>query len=403
MKNIAILGFGTVGQGVYEILLERRAIIKEIINEDFYIKTILVNNINKERNLVDGILLTNNFEDILNDSEIDIVIELTGALEQGFEYISKSLKAKKNVVTANKSVISAYFNELHSIAIENNVKLLYEASVGGGIPIIKPLREEILFNNIDSVQGILNGTCNYILSRMFKEKLSYKNILKDAQNLGYAEADPTADVEGIDTMRKLRILGSIAFGLDISEDNIDTFGISSIDLCDIEYFESINSTVKLLATANNSSEGYTAFVEPTIISKEDNFSNVNMAFNSIAFNGSNVGKLSFYGSGAGKLPTGDAVCRDIVDIFLDNKSIEKFNLVEGQNLNHQMKGNYYLRIKNNDSLVKELKDKYNLENSYFKDDNKILLINSIGKFELLDLLNKYKLESKDYFIAKIGY
>ncbi|QQK07206.1 homoserine dehydrogenase [Miniphocaeibacter halophilus] len=404
MKNIAILGFGTVGQGVYEILLERREKIKEIINQDFYIKTILVNDINKERDIVDGITLTNDFNIILNDPEIDIVVELTGALEKGFEYISKSLKAGKNVVTANKSVVSAYFKELHSTALENKVKFLYEASVGGGIPIIKPLREEIMLNDIESLQGILNGTCNYILSRMFKEKLSYKDILKDAQELGYAEADPTDDVEGLDTMRKLRILSSIAFGVDIREENIDTFGISTIELCDVEYLEKNNSTIKLLATSTfDKNKGYTAFVEPTIVTNEDYFSTVSMAFNSISFEGSNVGPLKFYGAGAGKLPTGDAVCRDIIDIFLDNTSIEDFHLKESTSLNHEIKGSYYLRTDINEDLISDLKNTNNLEKNETVDNNSILILKNISKFNIIDLLKKYNIDEKEYFLAKIGY
>lgn len=403
MKNIAILGFGTVGQGVYEILLERRDKIKEIINQDFYIKTIMVNNINKERNIVDGITLTDDFNVILNDSEIDIVIELTGALEEGFEYISKALRSGKSVVSANKSVVSAYFKELHEIALENNVKFLYEAAVGGAIPIIKPLREEIMLNDIDSLQGILNGTCNYILTRMFDEKLSYREILKDAQDLGYAEADPTADVEGLDTMRKLRILSSIAFGLDITEENIDTFGISSIRLCDVEYLIKNNYTIKLLATANLTKDGYTAFVEPSIVTNDDYFSTVNMAFNSISFEGSNVGPLKMYGSGAGKLPTGDAVCRDIIDIFLDNKGIEDFHLKEGKNLNHEIKNNYYLRIYKNEELLNALKSKYNVSSAEEVEDSTIIMINDISKFDILNILNEYNIENKDYFIAKIRY
>lgn len=403
MKNIAILGFGTVGQGVYDILLERRDKIKEIINQDFYIKTILVNDINKKRDIVNGITLTNDFNIVLDDPEIDIVIELTGALEEGFEYISKSLKAGKNVVSANKSVVSKYFKELHSIALENNVKFLYEAAVGGAIPIIKPLREEIMLNDIDSLQGILNGTCNYILTRMFKEKLSYKEILKDAQDLGYAEADPTADVEGLDTMRKLRILSSIAFGLDITEENIDTFGISTIELCDVEYLQNNNSTIKLLATANLSKEGYTAFVEPTIVTNDDYFSTVTMAFNSISFEGSNVGPLKMFGSGAGKLPTGDAVCRDIIDIFLNNTSIEDFHLKDGKNLNHELIGKYYLRTAINEKLFKELIDNHNIETIVTKENSKIIVIDNIGKFEIINILKKHNINEKEYFIARVGY
>lgn len=403
MKNIAILGFGTVGQGVYEILLERKDKIKEIINQEFTIKTIMVNNLNKDRNLIDGITLTNDFNTILNDPKIDIVIEVTGALEEGFKYISQSLLAGKSVITANKSVVSAYFNELHKIALENNVKFLYEAAVGGAIPIIKPLKEEIVLNNINSLQGILNGTCNYILTRMFKEKLSYDEILKDAQNLGYAEADPTADVEGLDSMRKLRILSSIAFGLDITEENIDTFGISTIELIDVEYLLKNNSTIKLLATANLTNKGYTAFVEPCVVKNNDYFATVNMAFNSISFEGNNVGPLKFYGAGAGKLPTGDAVCRDLIDILLNNNSVNDFKLQNGNNLNNEITGNYYLRFQNNEDLLINFKEKSIISHIEKTDFSTIIVLNNISKFEVINILNKNNIEDNKYFIAKIGY
>ncbi|WP_100065264.1 homoserine dehydrogenase [Miniphocaeibacter massiliensis] len=402
MKKIALLGFGTVGQGVYKILLERKDKIKEILNHEITIKTILVNNINKKRDIDSNVILTDNIDDILNDPEIDIVVELTGALEQGFDYISKSFKAKKYVVTANKSVVSAYFKELHDIATENKVKFLYEASVGGGIPIIKPLKEETMLNDISSLQGILNGTCNYILTRMFNEKLSYKDILKDAQNLGYAEADPTADVEGLDTMRKLRILSSIAFGVNINEENIDTFGISSISLDDIEYLQANNSTVKLLATSTTSNYGYTAFVEPTIVSNDDYFSSVNMAFNSISFEGNNIGPLKFYGAGAGMLPTGDAVCRDIIDMFLDNRSLGNYALKEAENLNRKVKGNYYFRT-NNKSLFEKLEKEYQYTDKVIKNNTFIIILKDISKFKILELVEEFNIPSNKYFLAKVGY
>src|SRR5699024_3085339 len=198
----------------------------------------------------------------------------------------------------------------------------------GGIPIIKPLKEEILINDIESIQGILNGTCNYILSRLFQEKISYGEILKDAQRLGYAEADPTADVEGLDSMRKLRILSSIAYHTSIDEEEIETYGISTIIKEDVDYIEHMDSTLKLLGMSKLTEEGYVASVEPTIVDKSDYFATVDMAFNSISFVGHNIGPLKFYGYGAGKLPTGDAVARDVIDILLTHATV---------NLNHDKK------------------------------------------------------------------
>lgn len=403
MKNIAILGLGTVGQGVYEILKENKDKIKNLIGEDFAITTVMVNNLQKERNLDSTTTLTDNFQDILDDNNIDIVVELTGALEEGYYYIKSSLENGKDVVTANKSVISKYFVELHKIAKENNRSLLYEASVGGGIPIIKPLKEECLINDIDSIEGILNGTCNYILSRMFKENEDYDLILKDAQKLGYAEADPTADVEGLDTMRKLRILATIGFNSNIKEEDILCYGISSIKKEDINYIKNkMKSTVKLLATANLKDDGYTAVVQPTIVAEDDYFAFVDSAFNSISFNGNNIGPLKFFGYGAGKLPTGDAVCRDIIDILLNHPIVEQdIDFKEYKNLNNMSKSNYYLRIDNKykNQLISSFKD-YEVEDlenySYF-------IIKEENKNNIINLLNKLDIDKKDYFIAKIGY
>ena len=403
MKNIAILGLGTVGQGVYEILKENKDKIKNLIGEDFAITTFMVNNLQKERNLDSTTTLTDNFQDILDDNNIDIVVELTGALEEGYYYIKSSLENGKDVVTANKSVISKYFVELHKIAKENNRSLLYEASVGGGIPIIKPLKEECLINDIDSIEGILNGTCNYILSRMFKENEDYDLILKDAQKLGYAEADPTADVEGLDTMRKLRILATIGFNSNIKEEDILCYGISSIKKEDINYIKNkMKSTVKLLATANLKDDGYTAVVQPTIVAEDDYFAFVDSAFNSISFNGNNIGPLKFFGYGAGKLPTGDAVCRDIIDILLNHPTVEQdIDFKEYKNLNSMSKSNYYLRIDNKykNQLISSFKD-YEVEDlenySYF-------IIKEENKNNIINLLNKLDIDKKDYFIAKIGY
>lgn len=403
MKNIAILGLGTVGQGVYEILKEKKEKIKNLIGEDFTVTTVMVNNLQKERDLDSTTTLTDNFQDILDDKDIDIVIELTGALEEGYEYIKASLENGKDVVTANKSVISKYFVELHQIAKENNRSLLYEASVGGGIPIIKPLKEESLINDIDSIQGILNGTCNYILSRMFKEDEDYDIVLKDAQKLGYAEADPTADVEGFDSMRKLRILSTIGFNSNIDEENILCYGISSIKKQDIDFIKNnMKSTVKLLGTANLIDNGYTAVVEPTIVSEDDYFAFVDSAFNSIAFNGNNIGPLKFFGYGAGKLPTGDAVCRDIIDILLNHPTVEQdISFKEYENLNHIAKADYYLRLNSNykDNLSEGLKD-YKSEDlnefTYF-------IIKNENRNNLIEKLSKLNIDKKDYFIAKIGY
>ena len=206
MINIALLGLGTVGTGVAEILGKRHVEIKAITGQKINLKKILVQDISKKRdiNLPDGVIITD-FDEILNDKDIDIIIEVTGNLEVSYKYIKEGLNIGKHIVTANKAVVSKYFEEFSSLAAKNNVAFLYEASVGGGIPIIKPLKEQLFLNEISEVQGILNGTCNYILTRMVDEGKNYDEVLKIAQKLGYAEADPTADVEGNDKIGRAHV------------------------------------------------------------------------------------------------------------------------------------------------------------------------------------------------------
>ncbi|HZK01024.1 MAG TPA: homoserine dehydrogenase, partial [Tissierellaceae bacterium] len=268
--KIGLLGLGTVGSGVVEIINVRKETIKKSTGIDLHIKTALVNDLTKERDVdLSDTTLTQNFEDILNDNEIEIIIEVTGDVEASYRYITEGLKAGKHIVTANKAVVSEYFEEFSQLAEEKDLAFLYEASVGGGIPVLKPLREQIELNEIDQVQGIINGTCNYILTRMFNEDKDYSEVLKIAQDLGYAEADPTADVEGYDTMRKLRILATLGLQAKIREEDILLFGISSIGAIDIENIKKMDSTVKLIAEAKKYASGYTAIVEPTIVKKSN--------------------------------------------------------------------------------------------------------------------------------------
>ena len=235
MINIGLLGLGTVGQGVVEIIRKKEKDLENLLNKKIKIKKILVKNINKERDIQPSKdIITDDFKDILEDDEINIIIEVTSDLEESYGYIKDSLNKGKHVVTANKAIVSKYFEELNNLSIKNKVAFLYEASVAGGIPVLKPLKEEIALNEIDEVQGILNGTCNYILTKMFQEGLDYKEVLKVAQDLGYAEADPAADVEGHDTLRKLRILGTIALQGTILEEDIILEGIDNISSFDVE-------------------------------------------------------------------------------------------------------------------------------------------------------------------------
>lgn len=402
MINIGLLGLGTVGTGVVEILEERKDSLKLLTGKEIVIKKILVNNMDKKRDvrLREGVL-TDDFNSIVKDEEIDILIEVTGDLEKSYKYITEGIKNKKNIVTANKSVVSKYFEEFSQLAEKNNVSFLYESSVAGGIPVIKPLREQIKINEINRIQGILNGTCNYILTRMIDEGKDYGEILQIAQELGYAEADPIDDVEGHDTLRKLRILGTLGLQGKITEEDILLYGINNIDKLDIDYIKDMNSTVKLIGEVNLEGDKFTAIVQPTIVRRDDYFASVNMAYNSVAFEGNNVGELKFYGAGAGKLPTANAVLTDVVDIIKESQNTKnQLGDRELINNNENIIGDYYLRLSHMDEKEFEELEKLG-EEKISKNGSLIILIKEKKLKDITNLLSKLKLEKKDYFLARI--
>lgn len=397
MINIGLLGLGTVGSGVLEILNSNKEKIKKLTGEDINISKILVKNLNKKRDIaLNTNILTNNYKDIIDNKEIDIIIEVTTDLEEGYNYIKQALENKKHVVTASKAVVSKYYEELVELANKNQVAFLYEASVAGGIPVIKPLKEQKYLNEINKVQGILNGTCNYILTRMIDEKKDYLEVLKDAQDLGYAELDPTADVKGHDTLRKLRILSTLCLDIKILEEDIYLEGIEKIKKIDIDCIKSMNKTVKLIAEAKKIDKGYIATVMPTLVKKDNYFANVNYAYNSVSMDGNNVGCLKFFGQGAGKLPTANAVLSDLIDIitstfrkdvFLDNK--------EYKNKNRDYLSSYYLRI--SDVSSKEVEKINKIKKEVLSEKSDIIIITKEIKIEEIEKIVK----NKDYFIAKI--
>jgi len=392
MINIGLLGLGTVGTGILEILKER--------NNGIRVSKVLVNDINKKRDIdLNGAVITSDFNEILCDESISIITEVTSSVEQGYEYIKSALNSGKHVVTANKAVVSGYYEELSSLAKENNRAFLYEASVGGGIPIIKPLREQVELNEIISIQGILNGTCNYILTKMFDENLNYDQALKMAQELGYSEADPSADVDGYDTLRKLRILGTLGFQGSVRESDIQVSGIRGITAFDVEQIKKMDCTVKLIGEMKAVENEFTAAVQPVLIKKNSYFSNVNMSFNSIVFKGSNVGELKFYGLGAGKLPTATAVLNDILDIV--NNSYRKSNPLGGKvlkNANHKQKERYYLRI-SDFNAKKSDRLKYITEKLLYSSENTAVITKEVLYDDILNLVAEPGLSR--YFAAKI--
>lgn len=348
--KIGILGMGNVGTGVYKILQENKNEIVKYLGSHIDISKILVKTINKDRGIyIDGSMLTNNSDDILNDKNIEIVIELMGGIDPAFGYIKKAIENGKHVVTANKAVIATYGKELEALAKEKGVFLKYEASVGGGIPIINTLIESLAANKIEEIIGIINGTTNYILTQMTKNNLSFDEALRLAQNNGYAEADPTSDIEGEDSAFKISILAAIAYGLNVSSNSIEREGITKVQKRDIEYASELGYKIKLLAVAKKYKNEIEIYVYPSLVPNEHPLAAINDEFNALFLRGNAVGELLLCGKGAGSLPTGSAVLADILAVA---KSIEN-NIDNIGNVNHgdkavEVKGignsQYYIRL-----------------------------------------------------------
>jgi homoserine dehydrogenase len=314
--DIAMLGLGTVGTGVVRVLTTNAHSIEQKVGAPINIKKVLVRNPNKPREVAINGSICTDYQEILNDDDIKVVVELMGG-EQSKDYIIKALKAGKHVVTANKDVVAKFGRELFTAAEENNVDLLFEASVGGGIPIIRPLKQCLAGNKITEVMGIVNGTTNYMLTKMTNEQMDYETVLAEAQAKGYAEADPTADVGGFDAARKIAILASIAFGTRVTVDDVDVEGITEITQQDIEYAGELGYVIKLLAIARDTEYGVDVRVHPAFISRTHPLASVQDVFNAIFVKGDAVGETMFYGRGAGELPTASAVVADVIDVARD--------------------------------------------------------------------------------------
>ena len=316
--NVGIIGLGTVGTGVARILLEQKELLKTRTSLDFNLKTIVELDWSKDRNLdLSQVNCTTDADTLLEDPEINVVIETIGGYEPAFTFISKALKNRKHVVTANKALIATKGMELYKMAQENGVDFLFEASVGGGIPIIKSLREGLVANRFESIYGILNGTTNYILTKMHQKGLDFADALKGAQEKGFAEADPTLDISGGDAAHKLAILSTIASNSFIPFDKIYLEGITEITKLDISFAQSFGMTIKLLAIYKRSEEGVDLRVHPTLIDNSHLLAAVSNELNAIFVKGDFVGDTMFYGPGAGERPTASAIVSDIVDLSRD--------------------------------------------------------------------------------------
>src|SRR5699024_4272410 len=311
--SIGLLGLGVVGSGVIKIVEDHQEDLQHQLGCGVKVEKVLVRDMEKARKIaVDETLLTTNSADVLDNPNIDVIIEVMGGVDTAREYILTALKAKKHVVTANKDLIALHGPELEETARENGCDLFYEASVGGGIPLLRPLSDGLVSDRINQVMGIINGTTNYILTKMDKEGQSYEDALQKAQELGFAESDPTADVEGLDAARKMVILARLSFFTDVELDDVEVSGISTLALEDIEYGNKLNLTMKLIGFANRHDNKIEVSVQPTFLSKDHTLASVNDEFNAVYVSGEQVGETMFYGLGAGSLQTATAVMSDVV-------------------------------------------------------------------------------------------
>jgi len=346
MINIAVLGYGTVGSGVVEVINTNHDSINKKAGEEINIKYVL-----DLRNFPGDPIqekIVHDYEVIINDPDIQIVVEVMGGIEPSYTFVKRALESGKSVCTSNKELVAKHGLELLKIARDKDINFLFEASCGGGIPIIRPLNSSLTADEIDEITGILNGTTNYILSEMSTKGSEFEDVLKDAQEKGYAEQNPEADVEGYDACRKIAILSSLAFGRHVNYEDIYTEGITEITATDIKYARKLETSIKLLATSKKVGDGFYAMVSPVMINASNPLFSVNGVFNAIFVHGNVLGDAMFYGSGAGKLPTASAVVADVVDIakhlhrnIMMNWSSKKLNLMDIS----QVEARFFVRIK----------------------------------------------------------
>ena len=312
MISVAIMGHGVVGSGVAEILTTHKQKLFASIGEEIYVKHILDLREFPDSPLADR--FTKDFNDILNDREVRVVVEVMGGLNPAYDFVKKCLKSGKSVVTSNKELVAAHGAELLQIAKDENVNFLFEASVGGGIPIIRPISQCLVANIVDEIAGILNGTTNFILTKMIEDGMQFDAALKLAQDLGFAERNPAADIEGHDACRKICILASLAFGKHVYPNSVHTEGITEITLEDVKYAEAYNCVIKLIGRVKRLEDGkIDIIVAPMFVPNKSQLANIDYEFNGIMVRGDCTGDVVFYGKGAGKLPTASAVVADVID------------------------------------------------------------------------------------------
>lgn len=390
MAKIAILGCGVVGSGVYEVLNINRDSISNKVKEDISVKYIL--DLRTFEGEEYAHLVTNDFDKILNDDEVSVVVETMGGVNPAYDFSKKLLLKGKSVVTSNKELVATHGAELLKIAQEKNINYLFEASVGGGIPIIRPLNQCLAANEISSVKGILNGTTNYILTKMFKEGAEFKNALLNAQKKGYAEKDPTADVEGYDACRKLAILTSLISGKNIDYNKIETKGITELTSTDVLYAEKCDMVIKLIASAIIENDKVYTSVEPSLVSLDHPLSGVENVFNGIFLNGNALGDVMFYGKGAGKLPTASAVVADVIDAVKNKDKNNKCMWVD-DGVNYvvpyeETSSSFMIRIKGEENNFKDILNELKAEKTIKVKDGEFAVIIPEMKISKLDAVTK---------------
>ena len=353
MINIAILGYGTIGSGVFEVINKNASVISKNAGEDIKIKYIL--DLREFPGDPAQDILTHDMNDILNDPEVSVVCETMGGTGAAYKFTKAALEAGKNVVTSNKAVVAAFGPELLKIAKEKGVSYLFEASVGGGIPVLRPLLECITADEIEEITGILNGTTNFILTKMYDEGLDFEPTLKQAQSLGYAEADPSADIEGADACRKIAILASLANKRYVDFEQISCRGITKITDADTAFAKACEKKIKLVGTYMNKEGALYAQVCPVLMGPENPLYAVDDVMNAVLVKGNMLGDVMFYGAGAGKLPTASAVVSDIIDIVKAKEGTVPIEMAsEGLSLDDigSLKSRYFIRAKKSRELEK---------------------------------------------------
>ena len=411
MIKIGIIGLGTVGSSVVNILNDNKEIIESRAGKKIEIIKGVVRDTSKVRNL--NIPISDNIDDIINDDNIDIVIELTGGVDLPYKIVKNSLLKGKSVITANKAMLAYHRDELEDIA--NDLSFGYEASVAGGIPIISSLRDGLSANNIMKITGIMNGTCNYILTKMYNEDISYKDVLKEAMDLGYAEADPTLDVGGFDAGHKILILASIAYDLHIKPEDILIEGIENITQEDISFAKDFNYKIKLLTIAKLDGKEIEIRVHPAFIKNNTMLSKVDGVMNAVSVIGDKVGETLYYGAGAGGDATASAVIANLVDIARNNNSSAMLGFQKGLDSSYTLKkiddneSKYYLRlsVKNKSGILAKIttvfgENNISIESVSQKNNNEniALLLLSTEKTKEKNIINTIKEIEKFSFIEE---